>query len=269
MDSDPDELDRTEERLQLIYELKNKYGGTIESILAYRDKANEKIELIENSEALAAEYSARKKALEKDIRAVCSRITDIRKNTAVKAEKDIISILKDLSMENAVFSINITPKEGFDEKGADKAEFLISANRGEALKPLSKIASGGEMSRVMLALKNILADVDNIDTFIFDEIDTGISGRTAQKTAENMLAVSKKHQIICITHLPQIASMADKSFLIEKITSGERTSTNIIELYGEKVYNELARLIGGAEITEATLEAAKEMKLMADKLKEN
>ena len=172
-------------------------------------------------------------------------------------------------MENAMFSISITPKEGFDEKGADKVEFLISANKGEALKPLSKIASGGEMSRVMLALKNILAEVDNIDTFIFDEIDTGISGRTAQKTAENMLAVSKKHQIICITHLPQIASMADKNFLIEKSTEGERTSTNIIELYGEKVYNELARLIGGAEITKATLEAAKEMKLMTDKLKEN
>lgn len=269
MDSDPDELDRTEERLQLIYELKNKYGGTIESILSYRDKADEKINIIENSETLAAEYSAKKKELEKNIRAVCSRITAIRKKTAVTAEKNIISILKDLSMENADFSINITQKEGFDESGSDKVEFLISANRGEALKPLSKIASGGEMSRVMLALKNILADVDNIDTFIFDEIDTGISGRTAQKTAENMLAVSRNHQIICITHLPQIASMADKSFLIEKSTSGERTSTNIVELYGEKVYNELARLIGGAEITRATLEAAREMKLMADKLKEN
>ncbi len=269
MDSDPDELNRTEERLQLIYELKNKYGGSIEAILAHRDRVSEKIELIENSEALASEYSARKKELEKDIRTVCARITDIRKKTAVRAEKNIISILKELSMENAMFSISITPKEGFDEKGADKVEFLISANKGEALKPLSKIASGGEMSRVMLALKNILAEVDNIDTFIFDEIDTGISGRTAQKTAENMLAVSKKHQIICITHLPQIASMADKNFLIEKSTEGERTSTNIIELYGEKVYNELARLIGGAEITKATLEAAKEMKLMTDKLKEN
>lgn len=148
-------------------------------------------------------------------------------------------------------------------------EFLISANKGEKLKPLSKIASGGEMSRVMLALKNILADVDNIDTFVFDEIDTGISGRTAQKVAEKMLRVAKKHQILCITHLPQIAAMADNNYLIEKSSNNETTRTNIVELYDEKVYNELARLIGGAEITKATLEAAKEMKLMANRLKEN
>lgn len=269
MDSDPNELDEVEERLQTIYELKNKYGNTIEKILAYFDNVSEKLNIIENSEALALEYSEKKKMLEQKIRKICSNISDIRKSVGEDAEKKIIRILEDLSMENACFKINITEKEGFDENGFDNVEFLISANRGEKLKPLSKIASGGEMSRVMLALKNVLADVDNIDTFVFDEIDTGISGRTAQKVAEKMLAVAKGHQILCITHLPQIAAMADNNYLIEKSSEGERTFTNIVELFDEKVYNELARLIGGAEITKATLEAAKEMKLMADKLKEN
>lgn len=269
IDSDPDELDEVEERLQVIYELKNKYGNTIERILTYRDKVVEKLNLIENSEALALEYSEKKKKLETEIRKLCSKISEIRRNVAEKAEKKIVSTLKELSMENAEFKINITEKEGFDENGFDNVEFLISANRGEKIKPLSKIASGGEMSRVMLALKNILADVDNIDTFVFDEIDTGISGRTAQKVAEKILNVSKVHQILCITHLPQIAAMADNNYLIEKNNVGDRTCTNIVELFGEKVYNELARLIGGAEITKSTLEAAKEMKLMANKLKEN
>lgn len=269
MDSDPNELDEVEERLQTIYELKNKYGNTIEKILAYFDNVSEKLNIIENSEDLALEYSEKKKMLEQKIRKICSNISDIRKSVGEDAEKKIIRILEDLSMENACFKINITEKEGFDENGFDNVEFLISANRGEKLKPLSKIASGGEMSRVMLALKNVLADVDNIDTFVFDEIDTGISGRTAQKVAEKMLAVAKGHQILCITHLPQIAAMADNNYLIEKSSEGERTFTNIVELFDEKVYNELARLIGGAEITKATLEAAKEMKLMADKLKEN
>lgn len=268
-ESDPEELNDVEERLQIIYELKNKYGNTIERILAYRDKVAEKLDLIENSEALALEYSEKKKKLEAEIRKLCDKISDIRRAAAEKAEKKIVSILRDLSMENAEFKINITEKEGFDDKGFDNVEFLISANRGEKIKPLSKIASGGEMSRVMLALKNVLADVDNIDTFVFDEIDTGISGRTAQKVAEKMLNVARGHQILCITHLPQIAAMADSNYLIEKISADNRTCTNIVELFGEKVYNELARLIGGAEITKATLEAAKEMKLMADKLKEN
>lgn len=268
MDSDPEELNQVEERLQTIYDLKNKYGNTIEKILDYLNRVKEKLNIIENSEALAEEYTAKKKKAEEKIKVLCAEISEIRKETAEKAEIKIVSILKDLSMENAEFKINISEKEGFDEKGRDNVEFLISANKGEKLKPLSKIASGGEMSRVMLALKNVLADVDNIDTFVFDEIDTGISGRTAQKVAEKMIAVAKNHQILCITHLPQIAAMADNNYLIEKISNNNTTNTNIVELSGEKVYNEIARLIGGAEITKATLEAASEMKIMADRLKE-
>lgn len=268
IDSDPDELEKIEDRLQTIYELKNKYGDSIEKILSFLDRIKDKLDLIENSEALAIELNKEKKILEKKIRAICAEITIIRKAVAEDIQGKIVEILKDLSMENAKFKISIKEKEGFDETGIDNVEFLISANLGEALKPLSKIASGGEMSRVMLALKNILADVDNISTFVFDEIDTGISGRTAQKVAEKMIRVGKNHQILCITHLPQIASMADSNYLIEKTSLNGKTNTNIVELLDEKVYNEIARLIGGAEITNATYEAAKEMKLMANKLKE-
>lgn len=267
MEYDPTELNEIEERLQVIYELKKKYGPTIEAVNSYLDKISNRLSDIENSEALALEYSEKKKKLGKQIKDICSEITDIRTAAAKDIGSKIEEILRELSMENARFSIVVSPKEGFDEKGSDSVEFMISANRGEDLKPLSKIASGGEMSRVMLALKTVLADVDNIDTFIFDEIDTGISGRTAQKVAEKMCRVAKSHQIICITHLPQIAAMADNNYLIEKSDNNLSTVTNIVELSGNKVYNELARLIGGAEITEATIDAAREMKIMADRLK--
>ena len=155
------------------------------------------------------------------------------------------------------------------QNGKDKVEFLFSANAGEELKPLAKIASGGEMSRVMLALKTILAVADNIEVFIFDEIDTGVSGRTAQKVAEKMAFIAKTHQIICITHLPQIAAMADHHFLIEKNTEEQKTITTITALDTEKSVYEIARLIGGAKITETTWIAAKELKEQAKTLQEN
>ncbi len=267
MEYDPSELDEIEERLQIIYELKKKYGSTIEAVNSYLDKISQKLSDIENSEALALEYGEKKKKLKKQILEVCGDITEIRKAAAADIGKKIEDTLKELSMENARFSIAVAPKDKFDEKGSDAVEFMISANKGESLKPLSKIASGGEMSRVMLALKTVLADVDNIDTFIFDEIDAGISGRTAQKVAEKMCRLARSHQIICITHLPQIAAMADNNYLIEKNDNNLSTVTNIVELSGDKVYNELARLIGGAEITDATMDAAREMKIMADRLK--
>ena len=268
LEFDPSELDKIEERLQLIYDLKKKYGNTIEDINNYANELSNRLSIIENSEALAKEYINTKKTIEKDIRKVCNIITSIRKETALFAQKEIENILKELSMENAKFEIRISEKEGFDEKGLDIVEFLISANKGEEPKPLIKIASGGEMSRVMLALKTVLASVDTIDTFIFDEIDTGISGRTAQRVAEKMAVIANTHQVICISHLPQIAAMADKNFLIEKYDNNSSTTTNIVELNGEKVYNELARLIGGAEITTATINAAKEMKFMAKNIRE-
>ncbi len=267
MEFDPRELDDIEERLQVIYELKKKYGPTIDAVNSYMERVSQKLKDIEDSEALVAEYGKKKKTLEKEIKDICLEITAVRTETAEDVSRKTEEVLKELSMENARFDIVVSPKESFDEKGSDNVEFMICANRGEELKPLSRIASGGEMSRVMLALKTVLADVDNIDTFIFDEIDTGISGRTAQKVAEKMCRIANSHQIICITHLPQIAAMADNNYLIEKSDHNLSTVTNIVELSEDKVYNELARLIGGAKITDATKDAAREMKIMADRLK--
>jgi DNA repair protein RecN (Recombination protein N) len=269
VECDPQQLNDIEERLQLIYELKKKYGGSIESILKHLDTISDKLEYIENSEERSKELSEAKTRLTDRIKALCSEISDIRLKCASEASGRIADVLRELGMENVHFEIKVERKEGFDKNGYDSVEFMISPNSGEELKPLSRIASGGEMSRVMLALKTILAEVDNIGTFIFDEIDTGISGRTAQKVAEKLHIVSKLHQIICITHLPQLAAMADNHYVIEKISEENMTKTVVLELPENKVYNELARLIGGAEITEATLEAAREMKKMSNKLKEN
>ena len=177
--------------------------------------------------------------------------------------------LHDLEMKHAEFCIQVEEKKEFTVNGKDAVEFLISANLGEELKPLAKIASGGEMSRVMLALKNVLADVDVIDTFIFDEIDTGVSGRAAQKVGEKMTALGQKRQVLCITHLPQIAAMADRHFLIEKNTADGRTITKVTALDWKASVQEVARLMGGAQITKATIAAAEEMKGMAETLKKS
>lgn len=268
VDCDPAELDEIENRISLIYELKKKYGNSIGQILKYLDNTKSKLNKILNSEELVAEYRLKLESLTKEIMNVCSKISAIRTETAKYIGNKIQNTLYDLSMESAQFIIDVKSAEEFTSKGSDIVEFLISANKGEPMKPLSKVASGGEMSRVMLALKTVLADTDDIDTFIFDEIDTGISGRTAQKVAEKLKVIAQKHQILCITHLPQIAAMADKNYLIEKSSDNDSTVTSITELNGDKVYEELARLIGGTVITDATLLAAKEMKEMANKAKE-
>ncbi|MGN1318058.1 MAG: DNA repair protein RecN [Lachnospirales bacterium] len=268
IDCDENELEEIENRITLIYELKKKYGNSIELIFKYLENTKEKLNKIINSEELVAEYKKNLKDITNKINVICDEISAIRTNTAHYIGKKIQNTLYDLSMESAKFEIKVEKTDEFSSKGADFVEFLISANKGEPMKPLSKVASGGEMSRVMLALKTVLADTDNIDTFIFDEIDTGISGRTAQKVAEKLQLIAKNHQILCITHLPQIAAMADKNYLIEKSSDDNKTLTNITELNGNSVYEELARLIGGTVITEATIMAAKEMKEMADKLKE-
>ena len=267
IESDPRELDEIEIRLQLIYDLKKKYGATIEAINEYIDKAEEKLAFIENSAEMMMELQIRKEADERIINKLADEISEVRFEHAVMLGKQIEDELYDLGMINAVFNVNLKHTDQINERGKDEVEFLISANLGEEPKPLSKIASGGEISRIMLALKSILADVDSIGTFIFDEIDTGISGRTAQRVAEKMARLSRNHQILCITHLPQIAAMADKHYLIDKVSSDEGTSTIITELEQSEMEEELARLIGGASITEATLNAARDMKNMADMFK--
>ncbi len=269
IDSDPDELISIDERLNTIYGLKRKYGKTIDDILDFYDKIVKELEFMENSEEILSKLYNDRDNIEKEINKICDEISVIRKDKAEIIEKAIENELKDLEMKNASFKINITDKNTFTSNGRDNVEFLISANMGEELKPLAKIASGGEMSRVMLALKSILSEVDTIDTFIFDEIDTGVSGRTAQKVAEKMSKVSLKNQIICITHLPQIAAMADNHFLIEKHSENNKTTTNVICLTKEDSINEIGRLMGGVSITDATIQAAKDMKIQADNFKKS
>lgn len=267
LEHDPYELAEIENRLNLIYNLKRKYGTDIKEILEYLTDIKEQINFVNNREEELKKLEKEKVKVYDEAICICSKISEFRKKEGKIIEKNIENILKDLGMKDAEFKINIMQIEKFSPNGFDKVEFMISPNIGEPLKSLVKIASGGEMSRVMLALKTVLADVDNIDTFIFDEIDTGVSGRTAQKVAEKLLFISKSHQIICITHLPQIASIGDEHFLIEKKSNEVKTITNIYKLSDEKSVMELARLIGGAKITEATIEAAREMKHLAKNIK--
>lgn len=267
IEHDPMELEKIENRMDLIYRLKRKYGSSIEEILSYLSSTKEKLNMLLNSEALIEEITKKKDASEKKILELCAEISQYRQEQAGIIATQVEVSLQELGMKDARFSIIVEPKEEFGPLGYDKVEFMISPNAGEECKPLAKIASGGEISRVMLALKTVLADADTIETFVFDEIDTGVSGRTAQKVAEKLSLLSHAHQILCITHLPQIASMGNAHFLIEKKTRDGKTMTHVFALDEGSIISELARLIGGAKITEATLKAAEEMKDMAALLK--
>ena len=261
--SDPNELIRLENRLDAIYKLKRKYGKTVGDILSFRDKAKQRLAQILRGEEILRELGSRLKISENKIDAVCEKLSRLRKQTAERVAEQIETNLIELGMKDARFTIGVTERETFTADGRDRVEFMISPNLGEELKPLAQIASGGEISRVMLALKTVLAAVDSAETFIFDEIDAGVSGRTALRVAQKLSALSKSRQIICITHLPQIASMADAHFLIEKISMDGKTETGLVKLDDEKITEELARLIGGAKITNTTLKAAEEMKKFA------
>ena len=208
------------------------------------------------------------KAQEEEILKLCRKISNLRKKAAAPLADQLREAMIDLNFLDVEFSIAITAQEEFTAEGFDKVEFLISTNPGEKPKPLWQIASGGELSRIMLAFKTVFADKDETDTLVFDEIDTGISGKTAWKVSEKLGKLSKNHQIICITHLPQIASMADAHFLIEKGVKNERTVTGIRELGEEEGLGELARLLGSGKLTAAVLENAREMKETAQKVKE-
>ena len=260
-EADPEELERIEERLQLFYKLKRKYGGSIEAVLEFYEKAVQELEFLSNSSEKAAELFAEKEAEEKRLSALAETLTARRRATAEQVEEQIETALHDMEMKHARFHIQIEEKADWGADGKDKVEFLISANAGEPLKPLAKIASGGEMSRVMLALKTVLVDADEIGTFIFDEIDTGVSGRTARRVGEKMRFLGGKRQLLCITHLPQIAAMADNHFLIEKESDAGETVTRVTALDEEGAVREVARLMN--DVTETTLAAARE--LLAEK----
>ena len=260
-EADPEELERIEERLQLFYKLKRKYGGSIEAVLEFYEKAVQELEFLSNSSEKAAELSAKKAEEEKRLSALAETLTARRRATAEQVEEQIETALHDMEMKHARFHIQIEEKADWGADGKDKVEFLISANAGEPLKPLAKIASGGEMSRVMLALKTVLVAADEIGTFIFDEIDTGVSGRTARRVGEKMRFLGGKRQLLCITHLPQIAAMADNHFLIEKESDAGETVTRVTALDEEGAVREVARLMN--DVTETTLAAARE--LLAEK----
>ena len=253
----------TEKRLDLINNLKAKYGQSIEEIQKYAQHQQQKLEDIDRYEERFEEARQNLTKSQKNLEEVSNVLSEIRKEYSKTLTEKIIEGLKDLNFLDVQFGIDFRRREEYTSGGFDEVEYKISTNPGESMKPLGRIVSGGELSRIMLALKAILADRDQIETLIFDEIDTGISGRTAQKVSEKMAVIGKHHQVLCITHLPQIAAMADIHFEIEKHQRGTETITEIHPLEGEDSVRELARLLGGAEITQAVYQNAKEMKELA------
>lgn len=254
---------QVERRLDLINNLKAKYGQEISEILSYRDKQLEKLEKLRKYEEYFQAAKEKVQREEKKLEEASYELSKIRQEYKEQLEKKVVQGLKDLNFLDVDFAIRFDRRKNYTPNGFDDVEYEISTNPGEMRKPLGQIVSGGELSRIMLALKAILADRDEIETLIFDEIDTGISGRTAQKVSEKMAVIGKHHQVLCITHLPQIAAMADTHFEIEKHVKGSETTTQIHPLNEEDSVKELARLLGGAEITAAVLENAKEMKELA------
>lgn len=269
LEFDEEDFVHTESRLNLINHLKSKYGNNIKEILAYKDAGEEKLSVLENYEAYRAEKFIEYEKIKEELAALCRKASAVRIKYAKELTASLKRALLDLNFENVEFDIQIRPDtENMAADGYDDVEFMISTNRGEAMKSLSQVASGGELSRIMLALKTVLADKDAIQTLIFDEIDTGISGKTAWKVSEKLGILGMSHQVICITHLPQIAARADIHFLIEKNEKEERTVTTINKITGQDSLKELARMLGGDRLTEAALQNAKEMKDLARNTKQ-
>jgi DNA repair protein RecN (Recombination protein N) len=253
-----------EERLDLINHLKSKYGKTLELILEEKSKKEARVETLLHFDEYRLQLEQSLKQAQEQLTAISMEVSEIRKKYAKTLVQETKDALIDLNFLDVQFEMEFSKLDHFTANGLDETRFLISTNPGEPLKPLDTVASGGELSRIMLALKTVLAENDEIETLIFDEIDSGISGRTAQMVAEKMKLTAKNHQIICITHLPQIAAMADSHFLIEKTTNETSTISQIRSLNREESIRELARMLGGVKITETVLKNAKEMKEMAD-----
>ena len=253
-----DELERIEERLDTIHRLRRKYGATCEDILAYLERAKKELDEIEFADERMAQLQRKLQKAEQEACAMAQRLREARKQASVTLTERVRKELSDLDMKKVQFACQFTETE-LSQNGADAVAFYMSANLGEALKPLNKVASGGELARIMLAMKNVLAERDHVPTLIFDEVDTGVSGRAAQHVAEKLRAVSKNKQVLCVTHLPQLAALADTHFLIEKSEHDGRTFTAVTPLDFEGRKRELARIIGGSSITETTLQSAAEM----------
>ena len=267
LDFSDEDYKNTEDRLNLINSLKNKYGKSIKEILDKRDEFEDELNRLLNADEYKSALLSEITSLKKEAYKLCKEISAIRKKGAKKLSGEIADALLDLNFLDSQFEIKVTSdEENMKQSGYDDIEFFISTNPGEALKPLNQVASGGEMSRIMLAIKSVCAN-DSTATLIFDEIDTGISGRTAQKVSEKMTRIAKEHQVIVVTHLPQIAAMADTHFEISKSVNNGRTITSIETLSEEGKIKELARMLGGVTITDKVLENAKDMKKQADEIK--
>lgn len=253
-----DELDQIESRLDVIHKLRRKYGTTCAEILAYLDKAKNELDEIEFADDHIERLKNKLEKAEKDAWDAALKLRENRKETADILSKRILTELAQLDMPKVQFACQFAELE-LTGNGADAVAFYMSANVGEALKPMSKVASGGELARIMLAMKNVLAEQDKVNTLIFDEVDTGVSGRAAQKVAEKLKSVARSKQVLCVTHLPQLAAMGDTHLLIAKGERDGRTYTTVTPLDLEGRKRELARIIGGASITETTLKSAEEM----------
>ena len=268
LEFDQNDFLQVEERLNTINRLKDKYGSTIEEILLYKENREEELQRLIDADAYRDKLNAQLRDARGALELVCTRATEIRKKAGKKLAKLFIEALQDLNFNQVDFAVEVERKDSIGPDGWDEVSFMISTNPGEPRRPLANVASGGELSRIMLALKTITAGQEDKDTFIFDEIDTGISGKTAWKVSRKLAVLGKSRQVICITHLPQIAAMADNHFIIEKKSMEDSTSTAIMEIGGTDILNELARMLGSDTITENALANARELKEMAANTKQ-
>ncbi len=266
LDVSPGELDRVESRMDLLYRLKKKYGATVEDMLDYQARCEAELAQIEDAgDTLARLEQALSKA-EKGARQAAQALSDARKAAAERLTSQILAELQQLDMGKIRFAVDFAEKP-LDSDGMDTVRFLMSANVGEELRPIHKIASGGELARIMLAMKNVLSEQDHVGTMVFDEVDTGVSGRAAQKVAEKMARISRRKQVLCVTHLPQLAAMADTHFSVEKGERGGRTYTEVRRLDREQRRRELARLTGGSHVSQTMLDGAEELLVQAEKFR--
>ena len=266
LDVSPGELDRVESRMDLLYRLKKKYGATVEDMLDYQARCEAELAQIEDAgDTLSRLEQALSKA-EKEARQAAQALSDARKAAADRLTAQILTELQQLDMGKIRFAVDFAEKP-LDSDGMDTVRFLMSANVGEELRPIHKIASGGELARIMLAMKNVLSEQDHVGTMVFDEVDTGVSGRAAQKVAEKMARISRRKQVLCVTHLPQLAAMADTHFSVEKGERGGRTYTEVRRLDREQRRRELARLTGGSHVSQTMLDGAEELLVQAEKFR--
>lgn len=266
LDVSPGELDRVEGRMDQLYRLKKKYGATVEDMLDYLERCQTELAQIEDAGDTLERLEHEMSRAEKETRQAAQALSDARRAAAERLTEQILTELQQLDMGKIRFAVDFAEKP-LDGDGMDAVRFLMSANTGETLRPIHKIASGGELARIMLAMKNVLSEQDHVGTMVFDEVDTGVSGRAAQKVAEKMARISRSKQVLCVTHLPQLAAMADTHFSVEKGEKNGRTYTEVRRLEREQRRQELARLTGGSHVSQTMLDGAEELLEQAEAFK--